>query len=410
MTKLDETGNPRPCPVNASSDMNVIVVDLLSNTPPYNSALVNALVSAGVTARLAATSVRFDLGYYQRNSTPLLDGLIDLIARMGIRNKLVRRILRTIEYHANLLLLTIRCFRSRPSIVHIMWLPFLEHMPFDLLFVRFLRRAGIQVVYTVHNVLPHELGRNSKRAYTAAYSLADRLICHTNSSRAALVNAFSVGEEKIEVIPHGPLAPSPGEPSGKVTSLLRSVANADARVLQFGYMRPYKGVGFLLDVWRKVAEQHSGCMLVIAGAGDPAYTSTLEAKIDELGIRQRVVTHFDYLSDADLSHLMRACDVLVYPYEEITQSGALCAGMAAGKAIVASNIGGLAETIRHGSNGLVADYGDVDGFAEALLDVIRNPGKRERLGRAAKADMDNELSWESIAQKTAALYRSLSSQ
>lgn len=80
--------------------------------------------------------------------------------------------------------------------------------------------------------------------------------------------------------------------------------------------------------------------------------------------------------------------------------------MSAGKAIVASNVGGVGELIEHGVNGLLVPAGDVGAIAEALR-TLRDPETRGRLGAAARATYADRFTAATMSSKLLELYRSL---
>jgi glycosyltransferase involved in cell wall biosynthesis len=81
--------------------------------------------------------------------------------------------------------------------------------------------------------------------------------------------------------------------------------------------------------------------------------------------------------------------------------------MAAGKAIVASRAGQIAEVIQDGHNGLLVESGDVAALAQALLKLLKDPVKRERLGQNAREQAIRHHSWERYIKRLEDIYRSV---
>jgi glycosyltransferase involved in cell wall biosynthesis len=181
------------------------------------------------------------------------------------------------------------------------------------------------------------------------------------------------------------------------------------RVLLFGVLRPYKGVEFLLRAWAQRAQPaDSEARLVIAGYATRSYEQHLRSEIRRLGVDTSVVTDFRFLPEDELRAYIAAADVVAYPYRNITQSGALFAGMNAGKAVVVTDVGGLPEVIDDGRNGFVVEYGDEKMFVDRLERLIDDADLRRQFEWAAQATVDDKYSWEAIAQKTMNCYRDLS--
>jgi glycosyltransferase involved in cell wall biosynthesis len=178
-------------------------------------------------------------------------------------------------------------------------------------------------------------------------------------------------------------------------------------VLLFGVLRPYKGTEFLLRSWRQVQEQVPGGRLVVAGYAAPSYARQIRSLRRDLEIENSVEFRFRFLPEDELCDLIAAADVLVYPYRNITQSGALFAGMNAGKAIIATQVGGLREVLRDRQTGLLMEYGDRSQLAERLIRLLQDSEFRERLGQAAQMEIDESYSWKRIARRTLQCYAEL---
>jgi glycosyltransferase involved in cell wall biosynthesis len=381
-----------------SKKLNVFLLDGLCMSPCYDLYLYKALTKY-VNVVLGCITFHLERDFFKKNNVKNYPGPLDIVARLGIRSKLPRQVLKAVEYYLNLAFLAVR-FCLRPiDIMHIQWLPLVTVLPFELWFVCALRRRGIKVVYTVHNVLPHDTGLKYHRIFGRVYQTVDALICHTEQARKELVSEFGIPEQKIWVIPHGPLFhdyPRMGQEEAKARLNLEE----NIVVMHFGSIRPYKGTEFLLQAWEWVAKAHPKAILLLAGNGEPSYLEEIQRLIARLDILKQVRCDFRYIPDEELPVYYQAADIVVYPYRDITQSGALLTGMAFGKAIVATAVGGFKETLISGKTGLLVSYGDVRELANALNELIDNPVKREQLGREVSFYLKQHYSWEAIAKKT----------
>lgn len=387
-----------------SDGTRIEMVDLTCRSRPYDTHLLEALRAAGLDARLwiSGCSVCDDVDVRADRAPAVLD-----LARRLPEGRL-QRSGKAAEYLINLLILLARIRRERPPILHLQWLPLLELTPLpEIGLLRRARRLGIGTVYTVHNVLPHGTGDRHRKAFRRAYHTADALICHTEDARRELVDDFGVAEEKVWRIPHGPLLTDIDELS---RSDCRSELGLDEdrlQVLLFGVLRPYKGIDFLLRAWSRLEGEVPDARLVIAGSGETEFLERVDEQIRELRLEDHVETHYGFLPDETLKSLIQASDILVYPYERVTQSGALLAGMAAGKAIIATALAGFRETLRDGETALLVESGDETGLASSLERLLKDNQLRRRLGDAVGKDVRERFSWDQIAERTMACYRSL---
>ena len=93
----------------------------------------------------------------------------------------------------------------------------------------------------------------------------------------------------------------------------------------------------------------------------------------------------------ELPAYYRLADVLVIPSLRDGMPNSLLEGMACERAIVASNVGGMPDVLRHGENGVLVPPGDVNALADGLLELLTDPSRRERLGRAARVTVESDF-------------------
>jgi glycosyltransferase involved in cell wall biosynthesis len=335
---------------------------------------------------------------------PRRHGLLDLAAHISSLTAQTTKQAKAVEYLVNLLSLIVYLWRSRPDILHVQWLPLLEIFPIiEFGFLRLCQHWGIEIVYTVHDILPLEDGKRHYDTFHRVYHTVDRLICHTKTARRRLTDEFGVAPSATWLIPHGPLLQGAAAYSRDEARLLQSLPSDRPIVLLFGVLRPYKGVDLLIDAWERIEQAVPKALLIIAGGGQEGYLERIEEHIDTAEV-SNIRTRLRFLPENELVQLIASTDLLVYPYRRITQSGALFAGMSAGKAIVASRVGGLEETLQDGKTARLVEPNDSRELADAMIRLLRNPEERDQLGSAARAVVDQKYSWKTIAQKTTQCY------
>lgn len=388
----------------------VVMVDLTCRTPPYDQRLCQALESEGMTVDLWAAGCHGDSLY---RSGLDISRPLDIMAYLSSAPWITKR-LKALEYVFNFLVLYGRLLLCPIPVVHFQWLPLLEVTGLELFLVKIIQKQGTKVIYTVHDLFPLDgADARERRRLSAAYRQVDALICHTQTSKKRLVNELRIDPAKIWHIPHGPLSPaqnigdSDDESAIPQAEDVTGVGCDTPTVLLFGVLRPYKGYDFLLRAWSQVRNQLDDARLVIVGSANQQVKEEIENLVQEEGIDKSVSRTYRYVSDAELHAVIDAADVLVYPYRNITQSGALFTGMEAGKAIAATDVGGLGETIRDGETGRLVEFGECDQLAMALTELLTDPERCRRLGTAAREDLRTRFSWTEIAQKTQACYEAV---
>jgi glycosyltransferase involved in cell wall biosynthesis len=227
----------------------------------------------------------------------------------------------------------------------------------------------------------------------------DALVALSEYGAAVLREEASVPDERIRVIPHGPLdyltrldheAPLPAE-----------LATVDGPVaLFFGLLRPYKGLDLLLEAFREVR----GAELWIVGRPLGMDTAPLREAARRCEATVRFVERF--VPDEEVPALFRRADLVVLPHRDAEQSGVLFTALAFGKAVLMSDVGGFPEVAAIGA-GRAFPAGDADALAAALGELLADPAARDALAAGAIAAARGPYSWDSIAARHVALYEGL---
>jgi phosphatidylinositol alpha-mannosyltransferase len=114
-----------------------------------------------------------------------------------------------------------------------------------------------------------------------------------------------------------------------------------------------------------------------------------------------------YVSEHDKLRYLHSCDVCCVPSTGFESFGiVLLEAMAAGRPLVASNIPGYRSVLTHGREGLLVEPGDPQALAAALIDLLRNPELRSRMG-AQGMETARGFAWDKVAARVLDYYRAL---
>jgi glycosyltransferase involved in cell wall biosynthesis len=270
----------------------------------------------------------------------------------------------------------------RPDVVHVQWLtvPWLD--------LRLLPK--LPTVLTIHD----PLGRGPLPGPKPDLSRLDAVVVHSDYARAAVICEHALDPGKVHVIRHGVLggaAPGPLPPELPATEL--------PVVLCFGLIRPYKGVEILLQAWDGITDAE----LWIVGRPMMDITELRAAAPTNVRFVPRFVTA------AQEAALYQRADIVVLPYERSDRfgfSGVLATALGLGKAIVLSEVGGLAEVSELGAARGVPPS-DRAALHAALAELVADEQARTRLAAKAAAAAADVYSWEAAARETIALYRTI---
>lgn len=396
-------------PNPSARPIRVYVMDLLSVVPYYTGHLcarLQELVSVEVT--LGSITYSHDRNFFDRIGVDADRHLLDLASRFPDAITPVRRVFKGLEYLLNLLLLLPRLLWRKVDALHVQFLPLASrrYSP-EHAFLRIARMCGVRIIYTVHNVLPHEAGPHDKRAFGRIYQSADRLICHSAHAKSRLIAEFGCSPQQITVIPHGPLFAGPGNVGSTEARHALGLPLEGCILLFQGIIRPYKGVDFLLQAWKSAMEKGLRGTLVIAGTGEDALLTHIRNEISNSGLASTVRLLLRFVTVEELDHLYQAADVLLYPYSAVTTSGALLTGIGHRKAIVATALPAFEELLRDDQNALLVIYGDVEALARAMVRLASDGKLRAKLSEHTLPSSTAVPGWDAIALKTVECYQSV---
>jgi glycosyltransferase involved in cell wall biosynthesis len=371
--------------------MKVQLVDPSAFTPPYDRALAEALARAGVDVELLTT--RFLYG-----PVPPADGyrVKELFYRRSATRGLnapARLPFKAAEHVPDML----RFRRAADAdVVHYQWLTI---PPLDVRLLPPLRPR----LMTAHYILPPQPNRRQVRSAHRVFDSMDAVVAHSEHGAARLRDEVGLRPEKVRVVPHGAFDYLTELPEEK--PLPAELEGAEGPViLSFGLLRPYKGIENLLEAYKRLAvAAPSPPELWIVG--NPRMdVAPLRKLADEAPGRVRFVTRF--VEDSEIPAIFRRADLLVLPYLDAEHSGVLYTGLAFGKPMVLSAVGGFPEVAEAGAARLVPP-GDTPALAAALQELVGDEAARRDLAAGATRAAAGPFSWDEAARRTIDLYREL---
>jgi len=281
--------------------------------------------------------------------------------------------------------------RFCPDVVH--W----HELSNAWLMLRALIRAPVKVV-TIHSARfirhsRHFLGRFSNRLQLAF-------------ANAVFVPSNELHNVVLQLAPHKGVHPvsngvdvevfKPHSGDGKVSG--------GSMVLCPRRLVPKNGVEFLVEAAPRIVERFPQVRIVLAGSG--RLLEKLQTRVEELGLK-RTVEFLGHVPYAEIPRLYRQAAVVVMPSLVEATSLACLEAMASGCAVVASRVGGLAELIDDGVDGLLVEPANPAQIADAVCKLLADPDLRRRLGQSARQKVVKHFSWRVQARKIVNVYYKL---
>jgi len=323
--------------------------------------------------------------------------------RLGTRVTYLGRL--TPSRTLNLLLLPVEVAARRAAgarLVHLHWvfgfgLPGADRFPpvrrlaqaWFTLWLQITRLVGVRLVWTAHNVLPHDaVFADDVAARRTLVQACDLVLAHSRSALTGLT-ALGAAPRNSAVIPHGPLAPVPPAASLRAPG---SGRGGPRRIVFFGKILDYKGVEDLLAAFAAVPADAAAELIVAGQCDDQPMRSRLQRAAGE-----RVVLRLGRLAEPQVAPLLTSADAVVLPYRRVTTSGSATLALAYGRPLILPELDAFAHFPREA----IVRY---DGTREALTEALTWVARAETAALAALAAAAHTyaatLSWPDIAART----------
>ncbi len=267
------------------------------------------------------------------------------------------------------------------------------------------RSARALVVHTFHgHVLSGYFGPVGDRLVRwterALARLTDIIVAISEEQRRDLIERFAVCKPaQTTVIRLGLELDAFTSESGPS---LKGALDIPEHALVIGYVGrfvPIKNLPLLLDAFARVHRAVPQSVLVLAGDGPLREPIQADVRTRGLDAHVRCAGW-----PRDLAALYRTCDIVALTSDNEGTPVALIEAMAAGRAVVATRVGGVPDVVRHGVTGLLTSAGASDELLTAIVSLARDPSLRRSLGQSARADVVDRYSGTRLVRDITQLY------
>jgi glycosyltransferase involved in cell wall biosynthesis len=260
-----------------------------------------------------------------------------------------------------------------------------------LVVLRVSRMVGMHLVWTAHNVLPHEpVFADDVAARRALVEASDLVLIHSRSTLDELA-ALGAVPRRYAVIPHGPIGPS------LAAGPLRTPGAGDRQreFLFFGRIREYKGVDDLLAAFLAMPDDVAAHLTIAGECDDPRLRSRLHALARRGGAR--VLLRLEYVPDDEVAQLLGVADVVVLPFRRVSTSGSAMLALSHGRPLIVPDLAGLTGL----PDQAVLRYdGEVAGLVDAVVRLAcADDGTLAAMSAAARS-YAFQTTWQEIAERT----------
>ena len=269
--------------------------------------------------------------------------------------------------------------------------------------VLLLRKPTVPIAYCGNHTYSQQAqyvsGQSWKKLFIPlekrGYQLADRLFAISTTTVTELKENYGLEESEIDLIP-------PGIDLDKFSS--RDGKAEDGSVLFVGRLDPRKGIATLLSAFAGVVSEFNNAKLYIIGTG--RLEDQLREEISREGLNDNVIL-LGFVSDKELPEWYQRVSLMVVP--SVLEGFGITAleGIASGVPIIASRVPGLVDIVDDGRNGYLVASGDREELKKKLLELLKDPQKRENMGKEGRLVAQEKFSWGGIVDKACRFLQSL---
>jgi L-malate glycosyltransferase len=249
--------------------------------------------------------------------------------------------------------------------------------------------AKIHVIWTYH--VDIEMPLHLKYSNTLFTRLNHTVICVSNFMKEQIVKK-GVPLNKIKVIYNG------------IKDPLRNSDNSSQQTNQFaviGRISEEKGHSYLLSTLKRLLELNPSLEWHCNIIGNGPLKGEIIAKADNFLLNERI-TFKGYQKDIVKEYEQN--DFIVIPSKTESLSYVAIEALAMKKPVIAANVGGLPEVIRHGQTGLLISYGDEMGLAQAIQILLQNTSLKLSMGEQGRQYYLKSFSFPGMIQETFTIY------
>lgn len=276
-------------------------------------------------------------------------------------------------------------------------------------------RSPVPLVVTMHDVIYKMFPETLRRSRLAYYrfivpKVAQRckyLITDSQGAKNDIVRELKIDPSKVKAIPLAASEEFNNTISEEQTQRVRETYSLPEQyILSVGTLEPRKNLSTLIDAFMKIAQDFPSTNLVIAGRAGWGYEKLFPDEQSNHSFRDRI-QFLGFVPKADLPVIYRLASVFAFPslYEGFGLP--LLEAMMSGTPVVASGIPTSLELLKTEGTGLVVEPKDVQGWAQAMEDVLRDKELSSCLAANGK-QAASVYSWERTAESTLAVYEAAS--
>jgi len=161
-----------------------------------------------------------------------------------------------------------------------------------------------------------------------------------------------------------------------------------------------KGLDILIEAFKLVLNSVDAQLLIVGRVGKTHLQDLTEPVSDK-------IIFTGYVDEVTLKKSYALCDVYVCPSRLEGFGLTILEAFAAGKPVVATNVGAIPELLQKGKNGILVEKDDIFGMANAIIDYLKNPELCKTVGRTNTQILAEKFTWDTCGKRLEKIYQNL---
>lgn len=280
---------------------------------------------------------------------------------------------------------------KRPDLIHIDW-----QLSSSFERLLYLLPKNIKRIATVHDPIAHSgtYSRKNEKSRIIFFKWADEMILLNTQQTEDFCKTYNIPKDKINF-----------SHLGIYDSISKVKLNGNYQtpqgpyVLFFGQICKYKGLEYLLDAMKTIHDVHNELRLIVAGGGSLYFDDEPYRNLSYIEWRHH------YIDIGELITLLKGCEFVICPYVDATQSGVIQTAYSLNVPVIATSVGGLAESVVDGETGILVPPRDSKALSEAIIKLSNNKDLLIKMRNNIGDKWTTKMSWNPIAEQYINIYK-----
>ena len=261
--------------------------------------------------------------------------------------------------------------------------------------------TGVPVIISSTRVMGGEKGYYHLIERVTSF-MVDRYIAVSGSVKRYIIQKSKVHDGKVSIIYNGVKVKNNSTSSMQNMKMYFGIEDEDNIIITVGRLHKQKGYSYLFHAISMVEKEMPRLKLLIIGEGEDE--NNLKDLAESLDLNNKII--FAGLR-YDVEKILPMTKIFILPSLWEGMPNVLLEAMAAGKPVIATEVGGVPEVVLHGKTGILVPPEDSDAIANAMRYLLQDELKAKKMGEAGRLRVEEHFTIAGMLERTEDLYQEL---